>query len=115
MIERIAITDLVAGGWRALAFTPFRDGIEIAHLYEDASGASAAVLRYAPGASAPLHVHQGFEHVLILEGGQSDEFGDYGVGDLTVNPPGLRHSLTSPNGCVALLIWQQPVKFVDEK
>jgi len=96
-------------------FEPFRPGVEIARLYQnEASGASAAVLRYAPGASVPEHIHQGYEHVLVLEGEQRDHRGSYPAGTLVVNPPGTRHTVTSPEGCVALLIWQTPVRFVDD-
>lgn len=95
-------------------FLPFRPGVEIARLYQnDATGASAAVLRYAPGASVPEHIHQGYEHVIVLEGEQRDHRGSYPAGTLVVNPPGTRHTVTSPGGCIALLIWQNPVQFVD--
>ena len=114
MDNPLSIANLIGGGWRDLAFGPFRDGIEIATLYDDPSGASAAVLRYAPGAAAPSHLHTGFEHVLILEGSQSDGRGSYQAGALTINPPGFSHEVTSPEGCVALLIWQRPVAFIAE-
>ncbi|HEU5075543.1 MAG TPA: cupin domain-containing protein [Polyangiaceae bacterium] len=95
-------------------FLPFRPGVEIARLYQnDATGASAAVLRYAPGASVPEHIHQGYEHVLVLEGEQRDHRGSYPAGTLVVNAPGTRHTVTSPGGCIALLIWQNPVHFVE--
>jgi quercetin dioxygenase-like cupin family protein len=96
-------------------FEPFRPGIEIASLYrEGRGGASAAFLRYAPGASVPLHRHLGFEHVLVLEGAQRDDRGHYGVGTLVVNPPGTSHRVWSPEGCLVLVIWQRPVVFVRE-
>ena len=95
-------------------FTPFRPGVEISRLYgNETTGASAAVLRYAPGASVPEHVHQGYEHVLILDGEQRDHRGSYPAGTLIVNLPGTRHAVSSPMGCVALLIWQHPVHFVE--
>lgn len=95
-------------------FVPFRPGVEISRLYQnEASGASAAVLRYAPGASVPEHVHEGYEHVLILEGEQRDHRGSYAAGTFVINPPGTRHTVSSPEGCIALLIWQHPVRFVE--
>jgi anti-sigma factor ChrR (cupin superfamily) len=49
---------LAKTGWQALTFEPFRDGIEIARLFGKADqGASGAVLKYRPGASAPRHRH----------------------------------------------------------
>lgn len=95
-------------------FVPFRPGVEISQLYRnEASGASAALLRYAPGASVPEHVHEGYEHVLVLEGEQRDHRGSYPAGTLVVNPPGTRHAVSSAQGCIALLIWQSPVRFVE--
>ncbi len=107
--------DLLPSGWRALTFGPFRDGIEIHRLYGDGrDGPAAAILRYAPGGAAPLHEHTGFEHIFMLEGAQEDENGNYGPGSLVINPPGSRHSVKSPGGCVALLIWERPVRFIHE-
>jgi anti-sigma factor ChrR (cupin superfamily) len=105
---------LLPGGWRGLAFGPFRPGVEIHRLHGDGGGGgpSAALLRYAPGGSVPLHEHAGFEHVLVLEGCQEDERGRYPAGALVVNPPGSRHSVRSAEGCVALLVWERPVRIV---
>ena len=69
----VVLPGLLAGGWRGLAFGPFRPGMEIHRLYGgDGDGPSAALLRYAPGGSVPLHEHTGFEHVLVLDGSQED-------------------------------------------
>jgi anti-sigma factor ChrR (cupin superfamily) len=98
-----------------LAFTPLRPGIEIHRLYgtgTDPEEPAAAVLRYAPGASLPYHVHPGHEHIYILDGAQVDERGVYGPGTLVVNPPGSGHTVSSPRGCLALLLWEKPVVYV---
>ncbi|MEZ5933664.1 MAG: cupin domain-containing protein [Alphaproteobacteria bacterium] len=108
------VLDLCRSGWSDMPFEPFRDGIEIHRLYGDGrEGPAAAILRYAPGGAAPLHEHTGYEHILVLEGSQEDEFGRYEEGALVVNAPGTRHSVRSPEGCVALLIWEKPVRFID--
>ena len=60
----------------------------------------------------PLHEHEGFEHVLVLEGSQEDERGRYPAGTLVLNPPGSRHSVRSPDGCVALLVWERPIRLL---
>jgi anti-sigma factor ChrR (cupin superfamily) len=112
MVEPLVLADLLAGGWRDLPFAPFRPGVEIHRLYGDGSGPSAALLRYAPGGSVPPHEHEGFEHVLVLAGSQEDERGRYPAGTLAVNPPGSRHSVRSPEGCVALLVWERPVRLL---
>jgi len=113
-----AIGDVFRGlaedGWETLRFEPFRDGIEIARLYGAADhGASGAVLKYRPGASVPRHRHVGFETIVVLDGAQSDEAGNYRKGDVVVNSPGSIHSVTSELGCVVLIIWQEPIEFLE--
>jgi len=96
-------------------FRPMREGVEIAVLYKDeVSGASAALLRYAPGARVPKHAHEGYEHILVLDGSQRDERGEYPAGTFVVNPPGTSHSVESPSGCLVLILWQRPIHFVTE-
>jgi anti-sigma factor ChrR (cupin superfamily) len=92
---------------------PFRPGVEICPLYgDDATGPSAALLRYAPGARIPSHRHGGYENILILSGSQCDEHTEYGAGTLVVSAPQSSHAITSRNGCVVLAIWHSPVEFV---
>ncbi|MEL6452145.1 MAG: cupin domain-containing protein [Pseudomonadota bacterium] len=111
MLDQTVFRDLLAGGWVNLPYAPFRDGITISHLLEGTP--AIAVLRYAPGAKAPLHEHVGAEMIVVLEGQQSDEYGTYAAGDMIINPPGSRHSVWSDTGCVVLLHWAQPVRFID--
>lgn len=108
----IHLPGLTGGGWRALRFAPFREGVEICEL---CTGEPAvALLRYAPGASVPRHRHTGLETILVLEGEQSDERGDYPVGSLVLNPEGSAHSVWSTPGCVVLIQWDRPVRFEEE-
>jgi anti-sigma factor ChrR (cupin superfamily) len=105
--------DLLQGGWRNLSFAPFREGITIHRLYGDGQGGPAsAILRYQPGATVPLHEHMGWEHVLVLEGEQTDERGRYEAGTLLMSQPGSRHSVRSETGCAALLFWEKPVRII---
>jgi anti-sigma factor ChrR (cupin superfamily) len=108
----IVLAELVKA--RDLSFAPFRPGIEAAWIYGEASeGASAAVLRYAPGARIPLHRHDGYEHILVLEGSQGDERGSYSAGSLVINEPGSEHSVSTESGCLVLVIWERRVHFVN--
>ncbi len=94
-----------------LPWEPFRPGVDIHRLYPaEPDGAAAALLRYQPGASVPYHRHTGFEHILVLSGSQTDANGTYPAGTLVVNPPGTRHTVSSPDGCIILAIWAKPVE-----
>ncbi len=113
MAEPFTIPGLMAGAWRDLSFAPFREGIEICVLVPGEP--SLALLRYAPGARAPAHRHRGMETILVLDGAQSDERGDYAAGALAVNPEGSVHSVWSDTGCVVLIQWDRPVAFLHDE
>lgn len=96
------------------AWEPFRENIQVHWFYRTGEdGPSAALLKYAPGATVPRHRHAGFEHILVLRGAQHDENGVHGAGKLTINPPGSMHSVSSPTGCIVYAVWERPVVFVD--
>lgn len=96
-------------GW-----SPFRPGVSIRWLYRtEQAGPGAALLRYEPGACVPLHEHLGYEHILVLQGSQTDERGHYPCGSLVVNPPGSSHSVRSEDGCVVLIIWERGVRIIE--
>lgn len=93
----------------------FRPGVTAHWLYrEDGDGPSAVLLRYQPGARVTEHEHVGYEHMFVLEGDQYDEHGSYPAGSFVVHPPGSCHSPGSVGGCVALLIYDRAVRFIDE-
>jgi anti-sigma factor ChrR (cupin superfamily) len=113
-VDREFLDDLLARVGRGdVAWEVFRPGVEIHRLWGDPAGASAALLRYAPGASVPRHEHQGVEHIHVLTGAQRDDRGSYSAGAHVVNPPGSDHAVESPEGCVVLAVWEQPNKFLD--
>ncbi len=110
MPESYVSSDFLNHGWQGCTFEHFRDGVEICRLMT--GEAELALLRYAPGATVPRHLHQGLETILVLEGSQSDEFGSYAAGSLVANPEGSIHSVTSQEGCVVLIHWAKPVKIL---
>jgi anti-sigma factor ChrR (cupin superfamily) len=98
----------------ALAWEPFRAGVARHLIYDEGpEGAAAALLRYEPGARVPLHEHVGYEHILVLAGAQQDQNGHYGPGTMIINPPGTRHAVFSPDGCLVFAIWQRRIRFVE--
>ena len=101
--------------WDDLGWHAFRPGVRIHWLYQTSEdGPAAALLRYEPGATVPLHEHVGWEHILVLSGAQSDGAGRYETGSLLISPPGTRHAIASAEGCVVLAIWQRPVRVLSE-
>jgi anti-sigma factor ChrR (cupin superfamily) len=96
-------------GWRR-----FREGIDILPLYSaGVNGASAALIKYSPGARAPRHLHRGREHIIVLSGSQRDARGTYHAGDVIVNEAGTIHEVMSDEGCVVMAHWALPVLFLD--
>ena len=102
LAERIA-----HGAWEVL-----REGVEIQTLYRAAGQPTAALLRYAPGATVPAHRHAGAEFILMLAGSQRDAAGVTRAGRFQVNPPGSTHDLVSDEGCVLFIVWAAPVEFL---
>jgi anti-sigma factor ChrR (cupin superfamily) len=97
----------------AFTFRPFRPGIERAEIYVDAdTGASTALLRYASGATVPLHRHTAYEHIFVLSGSQSDDDGTYGPGSVLIHAPGTQHRVWTEAGCLVLAVWERPVEFL---
>lgn len=89
-----------------------REGVNISIIYDlGDQGPRAAFLHYVPGASVPVHEHIGYEHIIVLHGSQQDEKGIYGKGSLLIHSPESKHGVRSPEGCIALGIWQKPVRF----
>jgi anti-sigma factor ChrR (cupin superfamily) len=98
---------------KSLPWQPMRAGIEYFPIHgEPGKGPAAALLKYAPGALLPLHRHGGYEHIIILTEHQQDDSGKYEAGTIVVNKPGSQHRVMTPNGGIALVIWEKPVEFV---
>lgn len=110
MADNLVLAGLLNGGWKDLEFLPFKPGIGIHWILQGTP--AIALLKYAPGGRAPLHLHPAPETVLVLDGSQSDAFGTYHTGDFVLNHTGSRHEVFSEGGCVVLLQWAQPVQFL---
>ncbi|MES3007675.1 MAG: cupin domain-containing protein [Pseudomonadota bacterium] len=95
-------------------WSELRPGVNISPIYNTTQdGPSAAFLHYLPGAAVPRHLHTDFEHILILQGSQSDGQVTYGRGTLLVSTPQSEHQIHSAEGCIALAVWVKPVAFVE--
>ncbi len=88
-------------------------GVHVHWLYCDGDhGPAAAFIRFDPGGRVPLHEHRGFEHIVVLEGSQTDENGRLRVGGLMVHAPGTQHSVVSEEGCLVLAIYEKRARFL---
>jgi anti-sigma factor ChrR (cupin superfamily) len=109
-IQRIDNLFEIASFQDQLPWQPFREGVEIYPLSQNAETQSqVALLRYQPGAAVPCHEHPGYEHIIVLSGSQTDAWGHYGPGTLAINTPGSEHQVASPEGCIVLIFWEKPV------
>jgi anti-sigma factor ChrR (cupin superfamily) len=115
-LARLVVSGLFGTGtdFDRFEWLPFREGVEIARLYGGGDlGPTAALLRYAPGASVPNHLHRGNEHIIVLRGSQRDAEGVYEAGTLMAHGAGSQHSVSSDQGCIVLAIWCAPVEITD--
>jgi anti-sigma factor ChrR (cupin superfamily) len=113
--HRLLLTELFGPkqDFSKYAWQPFRPGVEIHRIYGDGvRGPSAALLRYAPGASVPKHEHSGHEHIIVLAGSQRDERATYETGSCIMHLPGSAHAVVSEQGCVVLALWAAPIAFL---
>lgn len=114
MTKSISLNELFASGadLSTRDWQDFKPGVEASWIYANGdAGPAAAFLKYAPGTAIPWHWHPAHEHILVLEGSQSDENGVYRAGSVLISPPGSGHTVCSDEGCVVLAIWEKPVQF----
>tara|TARA_R110002072_G_scaffold36153_6_gene106437 strand:- start:39 stop:449 length:411 start_codon:yes stop_codon:yes gene_type:complete len=114
MSQHIALTNIfaTAGDLSGRDWCDFKPGVQASWVYENgAAGPAAAFLKYEPGTAIPWHWHPAYEHILVLEGSQSDENGLYRAGSVLISPPGTGHTVRSDEGCIVLAVWEKPVQF----
>lgn len=107
-----------AGFWslhfedQEIPWQPFSPGVDVYPLcVSPEHHLKAALMRNAPGAKVPEHVHEGYEYILVLSGSETDARATYRAGDFIANAPGSTHEVTTATGNVVLIIWEQPVRF----
>lgn len=112
VVELTELFDIVENQDRH-PWEPFRDGVDIYRLYGDGvSGPTAALLRFREKAPIPPHVHEGYEHLLVLSGEQTDANGRITRGMFRVHAPGTVHTGTAEAGCIVLAIYEKAVRFL---
>ncbi len=70
-----------------------------------------ALLRLEPGKGLPVHRHVANEYTIVLQGGYTDNTGNYGVGDFAVGPGPQQHEPIADPGepCIALIVIERPI------
>jgi anti-sigma factor ChrR (cupin superfamily) len=85
------------------------EGFLVKTLFSDpATGDRTLLMQYAPGAYAGPHSHDQIEHVYVLDGSFTDEYGSYGKGDYLMRVPGAVHSARTDEGATVLLLYTRP-------
>ena len=110
----IALTGIfaAAGDFSSRNWEDFKPGVQASWVYRNGdAGPASAFLKYQPDTAIPWHWHPAYEHILVLEGSQSDENGIYRAGSVLISPPGSGHTVRSDEGCVVLAVWEKPVQF----
>jgi len=88
------------------------DGISVKVLYEDrARGEMTCLLKWAPGATLPMHKHPEIEQTWVLEGSLYDHEGICRAGEFVWRHPGTFHEPHSDEGAVILAIYRKPNVF----
>jgi quercetin dioxygenase-like cupin family protein len=87
-------------------------GISIKVLYEDkAKGEMTCLLKWAPGATLPMHKHPEIEQSYVIEGSFSDHDGICRAGEFVWRRIGSFHETHSAEGAVILAIYRKPNVF----
>ena len=70
-----------------------------------------SLLRLEPGNGLPPHRHVANEYTVVLQGGYTDNTGNYAVGDFAVGPGPQEHEPIADPGepCIALIVLEQPI------
>ncbi len=65
-----------------------------------------------PGVAMPKHTHAGTEATLVIEGGFSDESGDYDRGDVALGDENLDHTPVADavEGCICFAVVDAPLR-----
>lgn len=94
--------------WQPTQFT----GISIKILYEDkAKGETTCLLKWAPGATLPMHKHPEIEQSFVLEGSFYDHDGICRAGEFVWRKPGSFHETHSDEGAVFFAVYRKPNVF----
>ena len=67
--------------------------------------AGTCLMKVDAGAFSPMHAHEEFEQIYVLEGSLYDQDNTYQSGQFIVRAPGTMHTTGSESGAVVLLFY----------
>ena len=71
-----------------------------------ARGERVLLMKLDPGASFPMHAHDGeWEHIFVLEGTFQDDQQTISKGQYVCRSPGAPHTTTTEDGAIVLLFY----------
>ncbi len=106
--------------WAPAALRPYLEGKDWKRVFGGfdqidvklrGDGHRVSLLRLAPGRGLPSHRHVGTEYTVVLQGGYTDNTGNYAVGDFAVGPGPQEHEPIADPGdpCIALIVMEKPI------
>jgi anti-sigma factor ChrR (cupin superfamily) len=98
--------------WKDGVWLAPRPGIKVRELYQADDGYRISLVRYAPGAKVPDHLHTADEHSYVLEGSVKDASGEHFAGSYLLSPMGSRHRVWSDRGALVLTHRLGPIRFL---
>jgi len=101
------LPDRTDSAWRRIGIGLFECDI----VFDNDQG-RAKFYRVSPGTSIPSHTHTGTEVTLVLQGGFTDETGNYGPGDIAVQEEEGEHKPMADNDgeCVVFAVNQGDIR-----
>jgi len=82
--------------------------------FDAATGESAVLLRFEPGARYGAHSHPAGEQYLVLEGSLEDGGRTWGPGSYVHHPPGSTHRPASHEGCLLFVTLPRPIEPLED-
>lgn len=77
--------------------------VKVLQYDQEAKRAPTILLKFAPGATYPLHTHPGGEEIFVLEGELTVGKDHLRAGDYLYTVPDGKHAVRSAQGCIVLL------------
>ncbi|MFT7287095.1 MAG: putative transcriptional regulator [Halieaceae bacterium] len=108
---------LMRGDFSDLVWKKVTDALSTTHIKTGDPHYEFSLLHIRAGGETPAHDHHGSEMTLVLQGGFSDDYGDYHAGDFIHRVCSHVHAPRAFAGedCICLAVLDAPLKFTGWK